>query len=139
LQMYAAGSAPGWKCTSAKMCLRLVRSARGDRLDRCAIGLATNPNSTEYMIFFDPVGTRQPLVDTAILAHAMLRAPIQLWGKLDKRVQANVVASLKLSRYITPWENNWVLFASMVETFMVKLGGEQPNEERLLRGLLLHK
>ena len=36
---------------------------------------------------------RQPLVDSAFLSQAMLRAPNELWKKLEPRVQANVIAS----------------------------------------------
>lgn len=37
----------------------------------------------------------QPLVDAAFLAHALVRAPKQLAGRLDGRVKDNVITALK--------------------------------------------
>ncbi|GLC58858.1 hypothetical protein PLESTB_001408600 [Pleodorina starrii] len=110
---------------------------------RCAIALATDPNSTQYMAFtrgsqVEDAHQRQPLVDAAILAHAMLRAPRQLWGKLERGVKRNVIAALHLTRGIKPYMNNWQLFASIIEAFMYS-HGEQVQEDRLLTGLRLHK
>jgi rhamnogalacturonyl hydrolase YesR len=82
---------------------------------------ATDPRSPDYLNFRD--GT-QPLVDTAFLAHGLLRAPTQLWGRLSDAQRAHVVAALKASRVIKPWENNWLLFSAMVEAALWQFTGD---------------
>ncbi|MDR1010896.1 MAG: DUF2264 domain-containing protein [Opitutaceae bacterium] len=86
-----------------------------------AIRHSTDPESPAYVLF-DERG--QPLVDTAFLAQALLRAPEQLWGNLDGRTRANVVAALKISRKTKPGKNNWELFSATVEAALLKYTGE---------------
>ena len=86
-----------------------------------AIRLATDPKSSAYALF-DERG--QPLVDTAFLAQALLRAPKQLWGNLDATARANVVNALKLSRKTKPFKNNWELFSATVEATLLKYTGK---------------
>jgi hypothetical protein len=81
---------------------------------------------------------RQPLVDAAFLAQAMLRAPNELWKKLEPRVQRNVVTAMKSSRPIPAWENNWKLFATTVEVFLQRVGEKRDNA-RLLEGITKHR
>lgn len=109
--------------------------ARLAALARAAIDAGTDPRSPDFMNF---TRERQPLVDAAFLAQAMLRAPIELWKKLEPRVQANVVAALKSSRPIKPGENNWTLFASIIEAFLQRIG-EARDEARLFDGLRKHR
>jgi hypothetical protein len=94
---------------------------RGELADlaRRAIDSGTDPASPDHLNFSDG---GQPLVDTAFLAQAILRAPVELWGKLPDNVKANLIASLAASRVIVPGENNWQLFRAMVETALAKLG-----------------
>ena len=66
----------------------------------------------------------QPLVDAAFLAHALLRAPRQLWGNLDATTRERLVAALKETRAIKPPESNWLLFSAMVETALWRFTGE---------------
>jgi hypothetical protein len=73
-------------------------------------------------------------VDAAFFAQALLRAPRELWGRLDGRVQRNIAAALKATRAVTPPRNNWVLFAAMVETCLHRVG-EGRDEARLFGGL----
>ena len=73
---------------------------------------ATDPQSPDFMNFSEG---GQPVVDTAFLALGLLRAPNQLWGKLDSQQRGNVVAALKSSRAIKPGESNWLLFSATVE------------------------
>jgi hypothetical protein len=104
-------------------------------LARRAIDAGTDPASPDFLNFSKG---RQPLVDAAFLAQAMLRAPNELWKKLDPRVQANVIAALKSSRPIPPGENNWKLFATTVEVFLQR-AGEQRDDARLLEGVNKHR
>ena len=53
---------------------------------RC-IDKATDPESADFMIFNEG---GQPLVDTAFLCHALVRAPRQLAGRLPERVHRNL-------------------------------------------------
>lgn len=82
---------------------------------------AVNPASPDYLDFGTP---SQPLVDAAFLAQGLLRAPKQIWSKLDKQTQERMVVELKRSRGIKPGQNNWLLFASMVEAALLEFTGE---------------
>lgn len=88
-------------------------------LDLALTGLhnATDPASADYMNF-NKGG--QPLVDAAFLSQALLRAPNQLWGKLDKETQRNLIRELKSTRVIRPPQTNWLLFSAMVEAALMK-------------------
>lgn len=101
---------------------------------REALDAATDPQSVDYVNF---TTGKQPLVDAAFLAQALLRAPTALWQPLPARVRANVIAGLNSTRAIKPWESNWLLFASMVEACLHRLG-EPRDEARLTYGLRRH-
>lgn len=90
-------------------------------LARQAITSGVNPQSPDYLNFTQG---GQPLVDAAFLAHALLRAPTQLWQQLDKETQTRLVAAFKASRTIKPGYNNWLLFSAMVEAALLKFTGE---------------
>jgi hypothetical protein len=104
-------------------------------LARAGIDAATDPTSPDYMNFSRG---RQPLVDAAFLAQAFLRAPRTLWDKLEPRVQRNVVAALVSSRPIPAGENNWKLFATLVEVWLHRVG-EKRDDARLFEGLRKHR
>ena len=87
-----------------------------------ALAHATDPDSPDHLNFSQ--GGGQPLVDTAFLAHALLRAPSQLWGRLPEPERAQVVAALRQSRAITPGNSNWLLFSAMVEAALWEFTGE---------------
>lgn len=105
--------------------------ARLARLALAGIDAATDPTSPDRMNF--PEGG-QPLVDAAFLAQALLRAPTVLLERLDPRVRGNVVTCLKSTRTIQPYPSNWLLFASMVEVALQRLG-EPRDDARLFEGL----
>ena len=100
-------------------------------LARYALDMATDPASPDFLNFNVE---KQPLVDAAFLAHGILRAKTELWEKLDNRVKANVINALVSSRCITPHNNNWLLFASIVEAALGYMG-EEIDKERLDRGI----
>ena len=54
--------------------------------------VATDPASADFMNFREG---SQPLVDTAFLAQAILRAPKVLWEPLEQRVKQQVIDALK--------------------------------------------
>lgn len=88
-------------------------------LARQALGSATDPRSPDYLNFSEG---SQPVVDCGFLAQALLRAPRELWQKLDVATQRNVAAALVRSRVILPGYNNWLLFSAMVETALAMMG-----------------
>jgi len=108
--------------------------ARLAALARSAIDAATDPKSPDFMNFSRG---RQPLVDAAFLAQALLRAPTALWKKLEPRVQQNVIAALQSTRPIPAGENNWKLFATTVEVFL-HTAGTARDDVRLYEGLRKH-
>lgn len=95
--------------------------ARGKyaELVRQAIDAGTDPESPDRMNFEQG---QQPLVDAAFLAHAIVRAPVELGKKLEPRVRGNVARALISTRTRKPAFCNWLLFAAMVETALYKLG-----------------
>lgn len=96
---------------------------RKEYIDMTVAGLTNivNPNANDYLVFDKPY---QPLVDAAFLAQGLLRAPTQLWGNMSEEARGNMITELQKSRAIVPWENNWLLFASMIEAALLEFTGE---------------
>ena len=90
---------------------------------RQGLSSIVNPASPDYLTFTEK-GSRQPLVDAATLAHALIRAPKQLIGRLDADSRANLVTALKATRPIKPPYNNWLLFTAMIEVALKKMEEE---------------
>ncbi|MDT0690470.1 DUF2264 domain-containing protein [Salegentibacter sp. F188] len=89
----------------------------------CLAGIknATDPEGPDYLNFDKD---DQALVDAAFFAQGLLRAPTQLWERLDAKTQQNVLQSLKNSRVISPPYTNWLLFTGMVEAAILKFEGK---------------
>lgn len=100
-----------------------------------ALAELTHPQSPDYGNFG---ASGQTLVDTAFLAHAMLRAPGPLWHDLDSAIQQQVVAALKATRVIAPPYCNWLLFSAMVEAAL-HLAGEDCDWMRIDYALRQHE
>ena len=100
-----------------------------------AMANAVDPASPDVLPFALP-DDRQPLVDAAFLAHAILRAPNTLWQNLNADVRRNLVDAFKASRATVPYYNNWMLFSAMVEAALLKMG-EDADAMRI--GLALQK
>jgi len=79
---------------------------------------ATNPAAKDYMNWGDEGG--QPLVDASFFAYGLIRCP-KLWEALDSKIQQNVITALLKTRKIKPPENNWLLFAAMIEAFFITI------------------
>lgn len=83
---------------------------------------AVNPNAKDFA--YTPKDGKlipQILVDTAFLALAFLRAKKVLWDALDLKTKRNVIYYFKETRKILPYNSNWILFSSMVETFFYEI------------------
>lgn len=96
-------------------------------LSQKCMKMAVDPQSPDFMNFNEG---GQPLVDSAFLAHAILRAPNALWKQLDSSTKQQIVVAMKSSRIITPGYSNWLLFSAMVEAFLL-FAGEQHDELRM--------
>lgn len=113
--------------------------ARFIRLAVQSIGNAVDPQSPDFMNF---TNGSQPLVDTAFLAHALLRAPVQLWGNLDAEQKSNVFRAFAATRRIKPGNSNWLLFSAMIECALWKYSGQcqlQPIETAVNKHLEWYK
>lgn len=104
-------------------------------LARHALAAATDPQSPDFMNYSNGL---QPVVDAAFLAHAILRAPKELWGKLSPATQAHVVAALKSTRVIKPNFTNWILFSAMIEAALCAVG-EQWDRVRVEYAVRQHE
>lgn len=90
-------------------------------LARIALDSATDPISPDYIMY---ISNDQALVDTALLAQALLRAPKKLWCPLSNRVKDNIISAFRATRTLKPHDNNWVLFPSMIETFFITINDD---------------
>ena len=88
-------------------------------LARAAIRNGADPQSPDALNFHEG---SQPLVDCGFLAQALLRAPNELWKKLDPTTQKNLAAGFLSARVILPGQNNWLLFAATVEAALAMMG-----------------
>jgi hypothetical protein len=86
---------------------------------RLAIQYGVDPHSPDAFNFGS---NQQSVVDAAFLALAVVRAPNELWAKLDAATQDNLVRALVATRRIQPSFNNWLLFSAMIEAFFCKFG-----------------
>ena len=86
---------------------------------RMGLQSATDPGSPDYMNFNQG---GQPVVDAAFLALAIIRAPNELWRKLDAATQRHLVAALEATRVIQPGYSNWLLFSAMIEAALSTMG-----------------
>ena len=88
-------------------------------LARQGLRHGTDPASAD---FFNFTRGGQPLVDAAFLAHAIVRAPTELWEKLDSTTRRQVADALRSTRAIQPGFSNWLLFSAMVEAALCFMG-----------------
>lgn len=79
-----------------------------------------NPDSPDYLNFRKH---HQPLVDAAMLVQGLLRAPNQLWNRLDQQTQNRLIMELKECVKIQPYYNNWLLFPAVIEAFILQKTG----------------
>lgn len=95
-----------------------------------AITNLVNPKALDYVNF--GLGY-QALVDAAFLTQGFLRAPL-LWQAMSPETQQNILVEVKKTRRLSPPKNNWLLFASMIEAFLLEYDKEY-NKKRLYYGV----
>ena len=88
-------------------------------LARRSLAHAVDPRSPDHMNFSE---LKQPLVDAAFLAHAIVKAPRTLVDGLDPTTRRQLGEALVAARAITPYDSNWLLFSAMVEMGLLRLG-----------------
>lgn len=88
-----------------------------------SLAQAVDPNSPDYL-YWGSSKTAQPLVDAAYIAQALLMAPAVLWEPLDAVTKQRFIYEFKTIRQIKPFNNNWVLFAATIESFLLSIGEE---------------
>lgn len=84
----------------------------------------TDPKSPDFFTFNKG---NQPLVDAAFFAEALLRAPKQLWSRLDSQTRVNVINALVSTKVIIPSFTNHVLFSAVVEAALLRFGAPADN------------
>ena len=89
---------------------------------------AVDPASPDYL-YWSPK-TAQPLVDAAYIAQALLYAPDVLWKPLDDTTKQRFIHEFKTLRRIKPFNSNWLLFAAIIESFLLSIG-EEIEAERI--------
>lgn len=84
---------------------------------------SVDPQSPDYL-FWGEGKTAQPLVDAAHIAQAFLYAPDALWKPLSNKTKEQYLYEFKTIRRIKPFKSNWLLFAAMIESFLLSIGEE---------------
>ncbi len=80
---------------------------------------AVNPESPDYLLWR---GHGQALVDAAYVAESFLRAYDQLWMPLDETTKKRYIEEFTQLRRVDPPYTNWLLFSSIIESFLAKSG-----------------
>ncbi len=80
---------------------------------------AVDPQSPDYLLWRKE---GQPLVDAAYIAESFLRAYDQLWLPLDETTKKRYIEEFTLLRRVDPPYTNWLLFSSIIESFLAKAG-----------------
>jgi hypothetical protein len=83
---------------------------------------AVNPSSPDFL-YWD-TKTPQVLVDAAFIAQAFLSTPDALWKPLDETTKTNFITQFKNLRKIKPFNSNWLLFAAIIESFLLSIDEE---------------
>lgn len=87
----------------------------------------TDPDNPDALGANLPEGDRLPpdqsLVEAAFLACGLLRAP-RLLDLLSEAERANLLEVMGRIQRVEPVRNNWLLFASVVEALVARLGGQ---------------
>jgi rhamnogalacturonyl hydrolase YesR len=82
---------------------------------------AVDPASADYMLWH---GHGQALVDAAFIAESFLRCYDRLWLPLDSITKNRYIAEFQLLRRVDPPYTNWLLFSSVIESFLAKAGAQ---------------
>lgn len=82
---------------------------------------AVDPQNPDYLLWR---GHGQALVDAAYVAESFLRAYDSLWMPLDETTKKRYIEEFRQLRRVDPPYTNWLLFSSLIESFLAKAGAE---------------
>ncbi len=82
---------------------------------------AVDPDCPDYLLWRSE---GQPLVDAAYIAESFTRAYDALWMPLDSVTKQRYIDEFRQLRRIDPPYTNWLLFSSLIESFLAKAGAE---------------
>ncbi len=80
---------------------------------------AVDPQSPDYLLWRKE---GQPLVDAAYIAESLIRGYESLWLPLDETTKKRYIEEFTLIRRVDPPYTNWLLFSSIIESFLAKVG-----------------
>lgn len=122
----AVGMAP-WLALAEVSAEEQETQSRLKKQLQAAIAQGVDPKSADYLSWSSG---SQPLVDAAFLAQALIKAPKVLWHPLSATTKKQLIHEFKQLRGVKPYESNWLLFAAMIETFLLSIE-EEVVEERI--------
>jgi rhamnogalacturonyl hydrolase YesR len=82
---------------------------------------AVDPASSDYLLWRKE---GQTLVDAAYIAESFTRGYDSLWMPLPEEVKQRYIEEFQRLRRVDPPYTNWVLFSSLIESFLCRVGGE---------------
>ena len=82
---------------------------------------AVDPQSPDYLLWR---GHGQALVDAAYIAESFIRGYDALWLPLDDVTKKRYIEEFTQLRRVDPPYSNWLLFSSVIESFLFKVGAE---------------
>jgi len=88
-----------------------------------SIAHSVDPDSPDYLSW-NNIPDPQSIVDAAHVAQAFIRNPKMLWEPLDETTKQRMIKEFKDLRRVSPFYSNWLLFASMIEAFLLSIGEE---------------
>lgn len=131
-----AGLAPWLETPAQNPAEEALRTCAAERT-RKAIANAVRPDSADDCNFSGELSA-QPLVDASFLAQGILRAPTELWQKLDEVARQQLVDALRMTRRIPARRNNWLLFPAVIEAALYRMTGEW-EPVRVEEALIAHE
>lgn len=117
-----AGIAP-WLDAEGLVGEEASRQREAAELTRRAVAAIVDPTAPDFAQF-TPAHGGQPLVDAAFLAHGLLRAPRTLWDRQPPTTRGRILDALRQTRTITAHDNNWLLFAAIIEAALLRFDGD---------------
>ncbi len=82
---------------------------------------AVDPSSPDYLLWRQE---GQTLVDAAYIAESFIRGYDALWTPLDDLTKSRYIDEFQRLRRVEPPYTNWLLFSSIIESFLAKVGAD---------------
>lgn len=99
-----------------------------------SIANAVDPQSPDYLMWYTRKAA-QPLVDAAYVVESFIRAPAALWEPLSDVTKQRYINEFKGFRKQRAFNNNWVLFSTLIESFLLSIGETDIVFEKIDQGL----